>query len=262
MRAMAKVTIQMGLLSIPEVSMFGAIESGEKVSFNQLHKECRNRLQQKMYCPECEHTIIDKDSEIIKGYPIGKTEWITMSKEEIESCKKESTDVLKIVQFVNHAEIPEVYYESASYLAPKKGGGAFSLLYALLNDTGKTALAKGVMRAKDHFYALRSYEQGVIVAYDLHFPNEIRNAGEVPKPKEKDDLFDDETYEMFGKLVEKMTRAFDPAIIKDEYTTALKNIIQLKAEGKVIPIEEVVHERKSINLKDALKESLKEAVNF
>jgi DNA end-binding protein Ku len=74
--------------------------------------------------------------------------------------------------------------------------------------------------------------------------------------------FDDDTIHLAKQLVEKMSKPFDPASIKDEYTEALKNIIMAKAEGKVVTIAEVKREQKSISLKDALAGSLKEAVNF
>jgi non-homologous end joining protein Ku len=51
MKATAKVSISMGLLTIPNVKMFTAVDSGEKVSFSQLHYDCKQTREQKMYCP-------------------------------------------------------------------------------------------------------------------------------------------------------------------------------------------------------------------
>lgn len=158
MKAQAKVLIQMGLLTIPEVNMYSAIESSEKVSFNQLHNECKCRVQQKLYCPTCSKEIVDKKAEILKGYPISKDNYIVLTEAEISSCKKESTDVMKIVQFIEEGEIPEIFFESASYLsAGKQGIDTFSLFYRLLVDCKKVALAKMVMRSKDHFLAIKPY---------------------------------------------------------------------------------------------------------
>jgi len=259
MKASAKVLIQMGLLTIPNVSMYSAIDSGEKVSFNQLHAECRCKVQQKLYCPTCSKEIVDKKAEIVKGYPISKDNYIVLSEGEIESCKKESSDIMKIIQFVDEGEIPEILFESASYLSGREGSETFSLFYHLLEECEKVALAKMVMRSKDHFLAIKPYN-GVLVAYDLYFPAQIRSTDEIEKPESTG--FDADTVELAKQLVAKMTKPFDPQSIKDEYTSALRDIITLKADGKVIDITPKFIETKKTSLKDALKESLKEAVNF
>jgi DNA end-binding protein Ku len=53
-----------GLISIP-VRMFAAAR-GERISFNQLHKECHSRLKQPLFCPVCNRNV--ERSEIVKGY--------------------------------------------------------------------------------------------------------------------------------------------------------------------------------------------------
>lgn len=254
MKATAKVTIQVGLLSINDVSIYSAIESGEKVSFNQLHAECKCKLQQKMYCPSCNKDIVDKKAEIVKGYPMTKDSWVVLSEAEIDACKKESTNKLNVIQFVEPGDIPEIYYESPAYLGPGKNDKeTFSLFYQLLKECNKVALAKIVMRQKDHFFALRAYD-GVIVAYDLYFPAAIRDTAEIEKPEATG--IDAETFELAKTLVESMTRPFDKNAIKDEYSDALRKIIQDKSEGKVIDITEKKVQAKVISLKDALKGTL------
>ena len=278
MRATANVVIEIGKLKIQKVKMGSAIESGEKISFNQLHrhkieidkegevvqtsKPCNCKLQQKMMCPQCYDFIIkDKKTEIIKGYPITKDSWITLSESEIEACKKESNEVMKVIQFVSDGDIPAIYHESAYFLWPEKDGAEnFALLYKLLATMNKTALCKIVLRAKDHFMAIKPYEKGVLIAYDLHFPSEIRGVEEIT-PAQGNGI-NEEIFELAKKLVEKMSKPFDPTEIHDEYTEALRNIITAKAEGRIIEIEEVREEKKALSLKDALAESLKEAVNF
>lgn len=266
MRATAKITIQMGLLSITNVPMYSAIESGERVSFNQLHSDCHCRVQQKLFCPSCRKYIVDKKVEIVKGYPLAEDNYVILSEEEIEACKKESTNVMKVIQFVENGEIPEIFFESASYLtAEKEGKETFSLFYHLLVDCEKVALAKMVIRQKDHFFALKPLD-GILVAYDLYFPTEIRSTDEIEKPQVDNLLLtggiDKDTIDLAKALVKKMTKPFDREAIKDEYSDALRKIIKDKSEGKVIDVVERKAEKKVVSLKDALKDSLDEAVNF
>src|SRR5229473_3256595 len=44
-----------GLISMP-VRMFAAAR-GERISFNQLHKECHSRLKQPLFCPVCNRNV-------------------------------------------------------------------------------------------------------------------------------------------------------------------------------------------------------------
>jgi non-homologous end joining protein Ku len=61
----------------------------------------------------CDRIIVDKKSEIIKGYPQERKreeDWVIMEQEEIDSCKRDSSDTLRIIQFVTSSEIPEIYF--------------------------------------------------------------------------------------------------------------------------------------------------------
>jgi DNA end-binding protein Ku len=259
MKAMFKGYIEMGLWQIPEVGGYSAIESGEKVSFNQLHCKCHNRIQYKYFCPTCNAEILDKKSEVIKGYEITKGNYIVLSESEIEGCKKDSDSKIKIVQFIGSNEIPEIFYESALFLsADKNGADSFCLLHSLLKELDKSALAKLVLRNKDHFLNIKPYN-GILIAYDLHFPSEIRDTKGIEI--KKSNSFDQDTMELAKQLILKMTKPFNPDEIVDEYTLGLREIISAKAEGRIIDIPKP-QERKVLNLQDALKESLKQAVNF
>ena len=55
-RATWKGFLRISLVSIP-VKVFPATESGATISFNQLHNECRTRIQQKKWCPHCNREV-------------------------------------------------------------------------------------------------------------------------------------------------------------------------------------------------------------
>ncbi|HEX2521320.1 MAG TPA: Ku protein, partial [Terriglobia bacterium] len=42
--------LRLSLITIP-VRLFNAINSADKISLNQLHKNCNSRLRQKLVCP-------------------------------------------------------------------------------------------------------------------------------------------------------------------------------------------------------------------
>ena len=80
-RAIASGQIAFGLVSIP-VKLFSAAESTEKISFNMLHRDCGNRVQQQLFCPKDERAI-DR-SEVAKGYEFSKGQYVLFSEEELK----------------------------------------------------------------------------------------------------------------------------------------------------------------------------------
>jgi len=63
--------ITFSLVSIA-VKVYTAIESAEKITFNQLHRgTCLGQVGRKDFCKKCEETITTK-GEIVKGYKHGR----------------------------------------------------------------------------------------------------------------------------------------------------------------------------------------------
>src|SRR5205807_8032185 len=69
-----------GLISVP-VRLFSAART-EHIAFNQLHKECKTRVRQPLYCPTCERMV--ERSEIVKGYEYEKGQYVLVEDEEIK----------------------------------------------------------------------------------------------------------------------------------------------------------------------------------
>ena len=258
MRAKAKISMRVGLVSVPEVVVYSGIDSGAKISMNQLHAECKHKVQEKLFCPDCAKDILDKENEIVKGYPNGKNEWVVLSKEEIESCKKESNGVMNVFQFVEAGEVPTILYSKPHYFgAGKNSAELYGLVYHGIVENKVMGLGKIVMRQKDHFFCILPYE-GILAGFELHFPEEVRSVDEIEKPKANG--FDKDTLKMFSQLIGKMTKAFDKSVIRDEYTDALRGIIAAKAAGKVIDISvPKVNGSVHLSLKDMLEQSLAQA---
>jgi len=175
-RAIATGQISFGLVSIP-VKVFSAAESSEKISFNMLHKECGNRIQQQLFCPTDERTI-DR-TEVVKGYEFSKGQYVLFSEEELKAMEEKATQTIEISEFVPREAIDPIYFQKALYLAPDKGGDrAYKLLSKALEETGRWALAKYAARGKQYLVILRPLEGGMVMQ-QLYYPNEIRSIDEI-----------------------------------------------------------------------------------
>src|SRR5512146_3499621 len=88
--------LKVSLVNIP-IKVFPASESAGSISFNQLHAECRTRIQQKRWCPQCNRELAN--SEIVKGYEFEKGRWVVLTEEDFAKVRPESTRVIDLVQF-------------------------------------------------------------------------------------------------------------------------------------------------------------------
>ena len=114
-RATWKGYLKISLVSIP-VRVFPATDAAATVSFNQLHRECRTRIQQKRWCPTCEVEVPNTD--LVKGYEFEKGRYVVMDEEDLAKVRPESTRVIDLVQFTDAAAIDPIYVERPYYLAP------------------------------------------------------------------------------------------------------------------------------------------------
>jgi len=175
-RAFASGQIAFGLVNIP-VKLFSATEASEKISFNMLHKDCGNRVQQQLFCPKDERTI--SREEVVKGYEFSRGQYVLFNEEELKMLEEKATQAIEISEFLPKEAIDPIYFAKANYIAPDKGGErAYSLLTKALEQTGRWALAKYAARGKQYLVILRPLGNGIVMQ-QLFYPNEIRSMDEL-----------------------------------------------------------------------------------
>lgn len=258
MHTMWKGTISFGLVNIP-VKMHAATENKD-VKLRQLHKECQTPVQYKKVCPVCDREI--ENEEIVKAYEYAKNKFVLLDEDELEALRKEQTDkAVEIVDFVKLADIDPIYFEKSYYLSPNEGGSkAYGLLRNALKDTKKIGVAKMIIRSKEQLAVIRVYKNTLVVE-TIHYPDEVRDVQEVPNVPDKVQPVKKEL-DTAKMLIDQLTTKFEPDKYKDEYRTALLDLIEEKKnkeqtttvtpEGKPGPEYEA-------NLMDALQASLDRA---
>jgi len=256
MHTMWKGTISFGLVNIP-VKMHAATENKD-VKLRQLHKECKSPVKYEKVCPICDREI--ENDEIVKGYEYVKNKFVILDEEDLEALKKEQEDrSVEIVDFVKLEEIDPIYFEKSYYLSPNEGGSkAYGLLRSALMDTGKIGIAKMMIRSKEQLAVIRVYQNALVVE-TIHFPDEVRNVQDVPNVPEATEVPKKEL-DTAKMLIDQLTTEFEPEKYKDEYRTALLDLIEEKKNNeetttaKDKPVPDNV-----TNLMDALQASLERA---
>jgi DNA end-binding protein Ku len=86
-RAYWKGYVKLSLVSCP-VALFPATSEREKISFHQLNKNTGNRIKYRKVDAETGDEV--EASDIIKGYQVGKGEYLQLEPEELEAIAIES----------------------------------------------------------------------------------------------------------------------------------------------------------------------------
>jgi DNA end-binding protein Ku len=81
-RAYWKGYLKLSLVSCP-VALFPATSEREKISFHQLNKNTGNRIKYRKVDAETGDEV--ESSDIIKGYEVGKGEYLQLDPEELEA---------------------------------------------------------------------------------------------------------------------------------------------------------------------------------
>ncbi|UUI41198.1 Ku protein [Oceanobacillus oncorhynchi] len=258
MHTMWKGTINFGLVNIP-VKMHAATENKD-IKLRQLHKKCKTPIKYEKTCPNCGDEEV-KSEDIVKAYEYASNKFVVLDDEELEALKKEQEDkAVEIVDFVQLEEIDPIYFEKSYYLSPNEGGSkAYALLREALTDTGKIGIAKMMIRSKEQLAVIRVYKDAIVVE-TIHYPDEVRDVGEVPNVPSQESVGKKEL-DTAKMLIEQLTTEFEPEKYKDDYRTALMELIEAKKNNKEIEIggETKTKPDNVVNLMDALQESLDKA---
>jgi len=243
-------TISFGLVSVP-VKVYTSTDKKQRVSFNQLHRKCGQRIRELKHCPLCEENLTTED--IIKGFQVAKDQYVPFNDTDMASLPLKTMKTIEIAEFVRGEEIDLRAYDEPYFLAPEDTGlRAFRLLAEAMEELGVVAIAKISMRNREHLVCLRPY-QGVMLLHTLYYADELRSVEEV-RPKLKVELSEKER-NLAKALIQEMMAKFDHSKYTDEYREAVLQLVDAKLRGEVITVEE--RKAPEVSLVEALSASLK-----
>ena len=252
-RAYWKGYLKLSLVSCP-IAVFPATSEREKISFHQLNKKTGNRIKYRKVDADTGDEV--EPDEIIKGYEVGKGEYLELDPEELEAIAIESKRVIDIDEFVPKKEIDELYLNNPYYIVPdgEVGQQAFAVIREAINKEGMVAVGKVVFTSREHIIALEPRGKGMM-GITLRYPYEVRKEEEyfdaIPDEKVPKDML-----ELATHIVETKKGHFDPAKFEDRYEDALKDLLKKKQSGEQIEAPRERAPAKVINLMDALRRSV------
>lgn len=257
--------ISFGLLNIPVAIMSSKEE--ERLSFKMLDKRNHSLIGYKQYNKLTGKEVDRKNIE--KAYEYKKNQFVLITEEDFLKANPKASKTIDIEDFVSLDEVDILLFEKPYYLVPGKNGEkGYVLLRKTLEETKKVAVAKFVLRNKQHLVAVMARGDYLILEM-LRFSHEVQ---EVHEAHFLDD-FDLDHIKVSPKemkaaktLVDEMTAKWDPDQYKDTYQDELLKYIKKKVKAGDIedveaPVEKIEETNTNvIDLMPFLEKSLRAGV--
>jgi DNA end-binding protein Ku len=233
-RAIWTGAISFGLVTVP-VKLYSAVDR-KAVRFHQLSGKTGVRVAQKRVDPQTDEEVPYQD--IVKGYEIAPDRYVVVNPAELDTLEPKKTKTIEIEEFVELSQIDPIYYDHPYYLAPGTGGAKpYRLLLEAMEETGKVAIARVVIRSKEQLVAVRP--MGVVLGMaTMLFPDEVLAPERLDEVVEAADAKTTKReLDIAKQLVESLAGDFDPDSYRDTYREQVLALIEQKAEGKEIAVQ-------------------------
>jgi DNA end-binding protein Ku len=246
--------ISFGLVNVP-VKLYSAV-SRKTVRFHQLNRDTGNRISQRRVDPETGDEVAYDD--IVKGYELTKDHYVVITPEELEALDPEKTRTIDIEDFVDLEDIDPIYYDHPYYLVPDTGATkAYGLLLNAMQESGKVAIAKVVLRSKEQLVAIRPQDE-LLCMETMIFADEVVAHDSIDDlPAAKDLKASARELKMAQQLIDSLSTEWEPGKYRDEYREKVLELIERKAAGEEIAVQpEAPQPAKVPDLMAALEASL------
>lgn len=253
-RAVWSGSISFGLVNVA-VKAYTAVREHE-VRFHQLDKKSGARVRHEKVS-EKTHRKLDSD-DIEMGYEIGKGRYVSFTKDELAELRPRSTRTVEVSDFVPLEDIDPIYYERTYWLGPDgpAAARAYGLLCAAMEERQRVGIGSVVMRNKQYLTAIRPLD-GVLAMSTLRFADEVVARSEIDGLPSRRARADGKELRLATQIIDALESDWKPNKYHDTYTEELRELIERRAKGETITIDQSPAESaKVLDLMAALNASV------
>jgi DNA end-binding protein Ku len=247
-------SISFGLVNVP-VKAYTAVRD-HTLHFHQLEKDTGARIRYEKVSGKSGRPV--PDDEIEKGFEISKGHYVVVDTEELEELRPRSTRTIDISDFVELAAVDPIYYENTYWLGAdgEAGARAYRLLLQAMADAGRVGIGTVVMRNKQYLAAIRPLD-GALAMSTMRFADEVVARDElddIPSARTKPAA---KELRLASQIIESLGSDWDPTRYHDTYVEQMHDLIERKAKGEKITVEEEAEPKaKVLDLMAALQASV------
>lgn len=257
MRSIWNGAISFGLVNIP-ISLYSAEDTNE-LKFNYIDSRDENKVKYKRVNEVTGEEVPWEN--IVKAFEFEDGNYVVMTDDDFVKADPVASKTVDIETFINREELSLLYLEKPYYMAPTKGGEKpYVLLRDALKKADKVAIARVVIRTKEHLAVIYTNEDGLVLNL-IRFHEDIRSMAQLNLPQSV--KITDKEMDLAQSLIDGMTDVWKPEEYKDQFTEAIMKRIEAKSKKKGKNIDEEEPETdtstssgKVVDIMDLLKRSV------
>jgi DNA end-binding protein Ku len=252
-RAIWKGRLRFGSVDVP-VKLYSAVQD-RSVHFRLLHEKDLEPVKQQMVHPDTGRVVEYED--VRRAFQTEDGNLVMLDDEELAGLDPEDSRDIEITRFVRPEAITHQWYDRPYFLGPDEDDDeAYFALAEALRRQGREGVARWVMRKKEYVGALR-VEGGHLMLMTLRHAGEVVPATALDAPGGR--ALDRREVNMAVQLVSALEDELDMTAYRDEYRDRVVELVEAKAEGKVLRFPKAPKKEAQASLADMLAKSVKDA---
>ncbi|QDK37705.1 Ku protein [Bdellovibrio sp. NC01] len=225
-----KGSISFGLLNIP-VTLQTA-DQDRDIHFSMLDKKDLSRINYKKFNAQTGREV--PYERIVKGFEYEKGRYVLVDENDFKKANVKATQTIDIEDFVLLSDVDPLLFQKPYYVAPQKGAEkGYFLLRDALKKTKKVAIAKIVIRVKQHLVMLMPRDEYIVLEI-LRFAHQIKETDDVDYLREIKGThthYNPRELKMAEELIAGMTEKWKPDKYKDTYYNDMMKLIDAKVKA-------------------------------
>jgi DNA end-binding protein Ku len=251
-------SLSFGLVNVP-VSLIAAVRD-QDLHFRQIHEKDGAPIDVQRWCAKEKAEV--PFEEITHGYELDDGRLISISDLELQAIEPRKTRTIEIEQFAELAEIDPIYFDHPYFLVPAGeddgAARAYRLLAEIMHDSGRVAIGRFVMRAKENLALIRADGHALSLSTAL-FQEEIRPTKGIDTASAKTHKPSRKQLNAAIAVIEELSGDWEPTAYQDDFRARLQRVVQRKRKGKTIKApKQVKRPEQPPDLMEALERSLQE----
>jgi DNA end-binding protein Ku len=234
-RAVWSGAVSFGLVNVP-VKAYTAARDHE-VHFHQLEAGTGARIRYRKVSDKTGDEVDADDIEL--GYELSKGRHVTVDPDELDALRPRTTRTIDVADFVALDDIDPIYYDHTYWLAPadEPAERPYRLLLAAMEDRQRVGIGTVVMRRKQYLAAIRPLD-GALALSTMRFADEIVDKGQIGDLPSGSAKVAAKELKLATSIIDALASDWEPDRYHDTYTEELRDLLERKAEGEVITVDE------------------------
>ena len=185
------------------------------------------------WCPQDDAEV--PYEEITHAYELESGTQVIVSDEELEAAQPKRTRTIDIEQFVDMSDVDPVYFNHPYVLVPASeddgAARAYRLLVQVMESTGRAAVGRVVLRAKEYLAIIRSRD-GALALTTMYFADEIRSPKDVEAATQKKHKPTPKQLDVAVAVIEELSEDWDPDALQRRLSQAPAAGRRAQAQGR------------------------------